>query len=85
MYHYYHYYFHRQQHRRPPRGQRRALQSTQEDPALRPCEEAYGGEGSYDPERAARIIGLQPQLRVVVVSDDSLYDERESVLLLQWW
>ena len=49
------------------------------------CEEAYGGEGSYDPERAARIIGLQAQLRVVVVSDDALHDERESVLLLQWW
>jgi hypothetical protein len=51
------------------------------------CEEAYGsgGEGSYDPERAARIVGLQGQLRVVVVTNYALYDERESVLLMQWW
>ncbi len=52
------------------------------------CEEAYGGsdgEGSYDPERAARIVELQGQLRVSVVTNYALYDERESVLHMQWW
>jgi hypothetical protein len=52
------------------------------------CEEAYGGsdgEGSYDPERAARIVELQGQLRVAIVTHYALHDERDSVLHMQWW